>query len=110
MSTANLAWTVILLGGLGTFLLRASFFTLPAMDAEGGLMARALKMVPIAVLAVVVMPALTVRGPSLAEPAGQARLIAALVAGVIAWRSHNILATIIGGMATLWALKYALGA
>ena len=110
MSTANLAWTVILLGGLGTFLLRASFFALPAMNTEGGIMARGLKMVPIAVLAAVVMPALTVRGPSLDEPSGQARLIAAIVAGVIAWRSQNILATLVGGMVTLWSLQYVLGA
>lgn len=69
---------------------------------------RSLRFVVPAVLTAVVAPAVLVRGGALAVGPSNARLVAALVAGVVAWRTRNMLWTILAGMAVIW-LVLALG-
>ena len=67
-------WTVILLAGVGSFLLRLSFLALVRGDQVPDLAQRALRLVPAAVLAALVVPAVT--------PSGDwTRPVAAVVAG-----------------------------
>lgn len=103
------AWLLIAALGVGTFALRLSFIGLygrlgtlpPGVE-------RALRFVPVAVLAALVLPALVILdGPG--GPAGGARLVAGVVGGVVAWRTDSMTATIAAGMATLWGVRLALG-
>jgi branched-subunit amino acid transport protein len=97
-------WIAIVAAGIGTFLLRASFLFL--FERLGGVpprLARALRYVPAAVLAALVVPAL-VAPDGTATVVGNDRLLAGAVAAVVAWRTENVLATIVVGMVALVAL------
>lgn len=98
-------WLAIALGGVGTFLIRASFLFL--FDRLGGVplrVQRLLRFVPSAVLAALVVPA--VLAPEDAVTVlGNDRLVAAAVAAVVAWRTESILATIVVGLAVLVGIR-----
>ena len=87
---------------------RASILVLGDRLALPPFVRRALAYVPAAVLAAIVAPALF-------QPSGTAigpvdvRLLAGLVAGVVAWRTKSVLATFASGMVALWALSYLAG-
>jgi len=98
-------WLIILAAGLGTYVLRLSFVLLfgrirqlpPTVE---GL----LRFVPAAVLAALVVPAVVslslTPAPALSFRTG--RVLAAVIAALVAWRTGNVLATIGVGMAALW--------
>ncbi len=98
-------WGVILVAGVGTFTLRLSFLGALTKATEiPEIVKRALRLVPAAVLAAFVTPAL-------ARAEGQIdlfsdRLLAALVAALVAWRTKSMLATLAAGMSTLWLLAW----
>ena len=73
---------------------------------------RALKFVPAAVLTAIIMPAvLFPRDDTLNLGLSNEYLIAALISALVAWRSRNVLLTIVIGMAALlawrWLASYA---
>jgi branched-subunit amino acid transport protein len=98
------AWLVFIVGGIGTYLTRASFFLLSGLELPGWCR-RALKYVAPAVFAAIVVP--PVLGDDgiggLARP--DARLLAALAAGLVAYRFRNIAWVLVVGMLSLWALQ-----
>lgn len=99
-------WLAIIAIGIGTFLLRASFielggrFTLPAP------VTRALRFLPAAVLSAIILPAI-LRGAEggLYFGIGNPRLIAGIVAALVAWKTKSVLMTLAAGMGTLWAMQ-----
>lgn len=104
MSTLTL-WLAILGSGAVTFALRLSFIALLARIEIPPLFGRALRFVPAAVLTAVVTPLLLYDNGSLEVSALNERLLAGLVAALIAWRTRSVLFTLGGGMATLWTLQ-----
>jgi branched-subunit amino acid transport protein len=93
-------WTAILLAGIGTYAMRASFlvFAHRLADVPPGVQ-RLLRQIPPAALAAIVAPALL-------RPEGQLdllqpRLAAGVVAAVVAWKTRNIALTLAVGMAVL---------
>jgi len=101
-------WTVIVAGGVGTFLLRLSFLAL--FERVGTVPPRleyALRFVPAAVLAALVVPSVVVTDAGGVEPA---RIVAGAVAAVVAYRTGSIVATIVAGMGALLALTRLLPA
>jgi branched-subunit amino acid transport protein len=97
-------WLVIVVAGVGTFLLRASFLFL--FERVGGVpprLERALRYVPAAVLAALVVPAL-VAPDGATTVFGNDRLLAGTLAALVAWRTESVLATIVVGMVALVAL------
>ena len=104
MSTLAL-WLTIAGAGAVTFALRLSFITLLGWVEIPPLLGRALRFVPAAVLTAVVIPLLFYEDGALAVSLGNERLLAGLVAALIAWRSRSVPLTLGGGMATLWALQ-----
>jgi branched-subunit amino acid transport protein len=97
-------WLAIVAAGVGTFLLRASFLFL--FERVGGVpprLERALRYVPAAVLAALVVPAVVAADGS-PTVLGNDRLIAGAVAALVAWRTESVLATIVVGMVALVAL------
>ena len=95
-------WSLIVVVGAINFAARLSFIALFARREMPPLLARALRHVPAAMLTAIVVPAIGV----LRVDAGNVKLIAALVAGVVAWRWRNTLLTIAVGMAALWLLQW----
>ncbi len=71
------------------------------------LLARALRHVPAAMLTAIVVPAIVFAAPGVLRlDLDNVKLIAALVAGIVAWRWRNTLLTIGVGMGALWLLQW----
>ncbi len=98
------AWITIVLAGIGTFAMRASFIaaadrfaTVPPWGQ------RILRQIPPAALASLVIPAMI-------RPEGEVdlthpRFLAGLVATFVAWRTKNIAATLVAGMGVVVLLQ-----
>ncbi len=103
-------WFVILVAGLGTYLIRVSFIALfGRLDDVPDGVERALRFVPAAVLSALVLPKFVYMDGSLALSPDNLRLFAGALAVAVAWYSENILATIVAGMGALWLLSYVFG-
>ena len=99
-------WTIILLIGLCTFLLRLSFIQLRDRIRLPGLLQQALRYVPAAVLAALVVPALLRPEGAIELSPGNERLVAGALAALVAWWSGNVLLTMAVGMGGLWLLQW----
>ncbi|MBB4287228.1 AzlD domain-containing protein [Roseospira goensis] len=105
--TAAHVWALIVLCGLGTWLLRSSFIVVAGGRELPRWMTRALRYVPPAVLAALVVPAL-LQADVLFSPAWDwTRTAAGLVAAAVAL-TRRIVLTLVVGMAALWTFM-ALG-
>lgn len=106
--SAVLLWGFIFLVGSLTFLIRLSFIGLFGyFDEIPSRIERALRFVPAAVLASLALPSFITLEPGAGGVAVD-KLTAGLVAGGVAWRTQDVLATIAVGMATLWAVRFVL--
>lgn len=97
-------WSAVLLAGIGTYAFRASFLFL--FERIGDVPPRvqtSLDMVPVAVLSALVVPAVLAPDETVVI-VGNNRLLAALLASVVAWYTENILATIVTGLVALLLL------
>ena len=109
MSATLTFWMVVVAAGAVTYLSRLSFIALFARRAMPPLMVRALRFVPAAMLTSIVVPAIALTGPPGGGPVvDYAKLIAAIVAALIAWRTRSGAATMGGGMLALWAAQWLL--
>ncbi len=98
-------WILFLSLALGNFVLRFSFIYLfGKMDIPNWLR-DALKFVPASVLAALVLPALVYSEGILDISLNNIRLLAGIGGALVAWRTKNVLWTIIVGMALLWILQ-----
>ncbi len=104
MNTLSL-WLLFLMIGLATFLMRFSFIFLIGKISLPEWLRRALRFVPASVLAALVFPALTHPTGVLDLTLGNFRLMAGLAGAVVAWRTRNVLLTLLSGMLVLWALQ-----
>ncbi len=99
-------WATIVLGGVVTVAIRACFIVLPAGTRVPAALQRGLKYVAAAVLPALLIPDVLFRD----LPAGAAfngyRVIAALVAMLVALRTRSIIGTLAAGMGVLWVLKW----
>jgi branched-subunit amino acid transport protein len=103
-------WLLIFAVGAITYSARLSFIALFARRDMPPLLAEALKHVPVAMLTAIVVPAVVFMPPGeLRIDPGNAKLIAALVAGAMAWWQQSAVLTIAVGMAVLWSLRYVMG-
>jgi len=101
-----LIWALIFVVGAINFAARLSFIALFARREMSPLLARALRYVPAAMLTAIVVPAIVFAAPGeLRLDIGNVKLIAALIAGVVAWRWRNTMLTIAVGMVSLWLLQ-----
>jgi len=100
-------WLAIVAMGLITYGLRVSMIILFGRVAMPEVLRRALRFVPPAVLAAIVLPELLIPGGRFALPPDNARLVAGVVAAGVAWWTRNVFLTIGTGMALLWVLQLA---
>ena len=100
-------WLVVLAASAGTFAIRLSFLALfGRLERVPPRLELALQYVPAAVLTALVAPRLVYLDGALALGAGNERLLAGLVAAVVAWRTESMLWTIVAGMVALWTLTW----
>lgn len=98
-------WLAIIVAGLLTYGQRLSFIALwERLHMPRGLR-RGLRFVPVTVLVALIVPDLFFREGVLVVSAGNERLVAGLVAALVAWRTRNVLVTIVAGMAVLLLLQ-----
>ena len=98
-------WLVMLIGGLITFGMRFSFIFLFGKFHIPETVRKALHYVPPAVLSAIVFPELFLPNGTLNLSFGNSRLLAGLLAMVIAWFTKNTLITILVGMVALFVLQ-----
>lgn len=99
-------WLVVVAAALGTYALRVSFVTLFGRVEEiPPRVKRVLAFVPPAVLAALVLPELLLYGDGLSVSLSNDRLVAGLVAAAVAWKTEDMLATVVVGMLALYALS-----
>ncbi len=97
-------WSVILISGAGTYAMRASFLAAAhRMATVPPAVTRVLRQIAPAALAAIVVPALV-------RPHGQLdlfqpRLLAGILAALVAWRTRNVGLTLVTGMAGLVGLQ-----
>ena len=101
-------WLVMFFGGLITFGMRFSLIFLFGRFEVPATMRRALHYVPPAVLSAIIFPELLVRDGLLNISLDNNRLLAGLVAILVAWYSKNTFLTIIAGMLALFLLQILL--
>lgn len=98
-------WWVMALIGLATYAVRLSFIQLfGRLEIPDGVR-RALRFVPPAVLSAIIFPELLMHNGSLDLSPGNTRLLAGLLAVWVAWRTKNVIFTILVGMLALLALQ-----
>ncbi len=103
-------WMVTLVVGVLNFVSRVSFIAWFARNDMPPLLTRALRHVPAAMLTAIAVPAVAFIAPgTLVLTAANAKLIAALVAGLTAWWWKNTVVTIVVGMTTLWLMRWLVG-
>ncbi len=101
----TMLWLTLIAGGVITYAIRLSMIaawgrvTLPPVLQAG------LRFVPPAVLSAIILPEILRRDGVLDFSLGNTRLLAGVIAALIAWRTRNALLTIAAGMAALWILQ-----
>jgi branched-subunit amino acid transport protein len=98
-------WIVMIALGLLTFTIRFSFIALLERIKLPVTFQRALRFVPIAVLSAIIAPELGYSNDALAISPTNPRLIAGVVATVVAFWTKNVFWTLLAGMAVFWILR-----
>ena len=98
-------WLIVIAMGIVTFGIRLFPIVLLGRIEIPLIVQRALRFVPPAVLTAIVVPELLYHNGQVDVSLTNVRLLAGLIAIVVAWRTKNALITIGTGMIALWALS-----
>ena len=101
-------WITIIGMGLITYAIRLVPIVLLERFKPGPQLLQALRYVPITVLTAIFVPELLLPDGNLDISLTNARLLAGLLAIIVAWRTRSILWTIATGMIFLWLLQWVL--
>lgn len=109
MYATSVTLGMIIVGmGVVTYAIRLSLILLLGRLRVPPLVQRALRFVPPAVLSALIFPELLLPGGTLMLSLGNVRLLAGVLAGLVAWQSRNVLLAIAVGMVALWVLQAVL--
>ena len=98
-------WLIVIGMGLVTFGIRLVPIVLLGRIEIPLIVQRSLRFVPPAVLTAIIVPELLYRNNQIDVSLTNVRLLAGLIAIVVAWRTKNALITIGVGMIALWVLS-----
>lgn len=98
-------WLAMIGLGILTFLIRFSFIALLERWQAPPIVQRALRFVPVAVLTAIIVPELVLRDGVLNTTLLNPRLLAGMVAVLVAWKTKNVILTIVVGMIVFWLLQ-----
>jgi branched-subunit amino acid transport protein len=101
-------WLTVLVVGLFTYLQRVSFIATDDGLPLSSRFRRGLRFVPVSVLVALIVPELLLVGGTVSISLANSRLLAGLVAGVLAWRTRSMLWTLVGGMGALLFVEWLL--
>ena len=101
-------WVVMLSIGILTFLTRLSFIYLLEKWQPPEVITRALRFVPVAALTAIFVPEMALQNGELVLSLENIRLMAGIIAIVVAWRTKSALWTIGVGMVSFWVLIWLL--
>jgi len=96
-------WAVIVIVGALNYVSRLSFIALFSRRAVPALLSRAFRYVPAAIFTALVLPMIAVSPDGAAWPI--AKVVAAIIAGAVAFFTHSTLKTLAAGMGALWILQ-----
>jgi len=102
---ATYVWSIILTLALVTFVTRLSFLGLLAHVHLPNLLRRTLAYVPPAILAAIIAPQVFPVAATGLPMLDWPRLVAALIAFAVAFRTRSTLATVSIGMLALWGMQ-----
>jgi branched-subunit amino acid transport protein len=102
-------WLIIFVAGLITFATRLSFIVLLERIKVPAWFQRALRFVPVAVLSAIILSESVNRNGVADLSLRNPQMIAAALAVLVAWRTRNVILTIIAGMLSLLAAQALLG-
>lgn len=108
LSPATFIWLMMIGIGLSTFAIRFIPISLLARLDLPEWLKNALRFVPPAVMTAIITPALFFAGGAPNMASNWPRLIAAVFAALIAWRTRSTLWTVVLGMLALWGLQFLL--
>ena len=97
---------VMLAVGVLTFLTRLSFIYMHEKWQPPEVVTRALRFVPVAALTAIFVPELALQNGELVLSLENVRLVAGIIAIVVAWRTKSALWTIGVGMLSFWLLTW----
>ena len=101
-------WAAIVAVGVVTFGIRLSFIYLFGhIETVPPRATQALRYVPAAVLAALVVPAVVSIEPTVGATLTGDRLLAGGGAALVAWYTENVTATIVAGLVALWLVRFA---
>ena len=98
-------WLIIIAAGIITYAIRLSFIIIFENRDIPSNLQRWLKYVPSAVFSAIIFPEIFVRDGTVDMSPGNLRLIAGVIAALFAWRTKNVLITILVGMVSLLILQ-----
>ena len=99
-------WVVMLSIGVLTFLTRLSFIYMHEKWQPPEVVTRALRFVPVAALTAIFIPEMALQNGELVLSLENIRLVAGIIAILVAWRTKSALWTIAVGMLSFWALTW----
>lgn len=100
---------IILLTGLLTFGIRLSFIALFGRWQPPEVFLRALRFVPPAVLSAIILPEMLIQDGQVFISPANPRLLAGILAILVAWRTRSTFLTIVAGMLGLYLILFLLG-
>ena len=98
-------WPTIIIVGIFTYATRLSFILLFGRMEIPPELRRALGYVPPTVMTAIIFPELLLPSDTLHLSLGNERLLAGIVAGLVAWRTGNAVLTLVSGMGALLLLQ-----
>lgn len=98
----NSIWLPLILIGVLTFLTRLSFILLFGRWQPPEIIRRGLRYVPVSVLTAIFLPELLLIEGQLSFSITNPRLIAGIVAILVAWKTRSALWSIAAGLAVFW--------
>jgi branched-subunit amino acid transport protein len=101
-------WLVFILAGLITYLTRLSFILLIGQRAVPPVVDRVLRFIPPAVLTAIIFPEVFMKDGAMAISPSNPRMLAGLLAALVAWKTRSAVLTIVAGMAALWLISWLL--
>ncbi len=102
-------WAAIFIVAFITYLERAAFVLLLSHWQLPDWFVRALRFVPVAVFPALIAPLFFISDGALTINPANPRIIGGAIATAVAWRSKNLLATIVVGMLAYWAAAALIG-
>ena len=98
-------WVILVSAGMLTYAMRLSFILLVGKKEIPKNIKMGLQFVPPAVLTAIILPEVLYQGEIIQLGFNNYRLLAAILASTVAWKTKNAILTVLIGMLALWTLQ-----